>query len=257
MNTVRAVAWSLGDRLQVRELEAWPPVVGGSPTVLAAPRGGFAVLFRFGGAAAVGVDREGEDELLAKVRPFVEDPRERPFSETVTLRVDPDREDGLDPNGEIHLRALDVGRVQVVGSVLAKSAFLTDYEERVGPVFDRIDTIARRLEAARLPGRGGDLLREIGAVLRIQSRMVGRAEVSEKPEVTWDDPELDRLYERLAVEFELRDRDLALTRKLELISTAASTYLDLLTDRRSLRVEWYIVALILVEIALVVYEMWR
>ena len=43
-------------------------------------------------------------------------------------------------------------------------------------------------------------------------RMVGRVEVAEKPEIVWDDPRLDRLYERLATEYELRDRDRALSR---------------------------------------------
>jgi uncharacterized Rmd1/YagE family protein len=86
--------------------------------------------------------------------------------------------------------------------------------------------------------------------------MVGRAEVGEKPEITWDAPELDRLYEKLAKEYELRDREQALARKLDLISQAANTYLRLLSDRRTLRVEWYIVILILAEIILLFLYEW-
>jgi uncharacterized Rmd1/YagE family protein len=78
--------------------------------------------------------------------------------------------------------------------------------------------------------------------------MVGRVEVGEKPAMTWDEPELDRLYERLAQEFELPDRDRALTRKLEVISDVAGTYLELLDTRKSHRLEWYIVILIVAEI---------
>jgi uncharacterized Rmd1/YagE family protein len=106
-----------------------------------------------------------------------------------------------------------------------------------------------------VPASGKDLVREIGEVMLIRTRMVGRVEVSEKPEITWDDSELDRLYERLATEFELRDRDRALSRKLELISDVASTYLELLDTRKSRRLEWYIVILILVEIVLFVWEL--
>jgi len=84
---------------------------------------------------------------------------------------------------------------------------------------------------------------------------VGRVEVTEKPEIVWDDPELDRLYERLATEYELRDRDRALSRKLDLISRTAETYLDLINARQTLRVEWYIVILIVMEIVLSLYEM--
>ena len=46
-------------------------------------------------------------------------------------------------------------------------------------------------------GRRRSLLSRISDVLSIQARTVGRVEVSEKPELTWDRPDLDRLYERL------------------------------------------------------------
>lgn len=83
-----------------------------------------------------------------------------------------------------------------------------------------------------------------------QQEMVGRIEVSEKPDLLWDHPELERLYARLEAEYELRDRYRALERKLELISRTAATVLDILQARRNLRVEWYIVILIVVETAL-------
>ena len=47
----------------------------------------------------------------------------------------------------------------------------------------------------------------------------------------------------------------ATLRKLELIGDTAQTLLDLLQNRRSLRVEWYIVILIVVEIVLTLYEL--
>ena len=56
-------------------------------------------------------------------------------------------------------------------------------------------------------------------------------------------------------EYEIRDRHVALERKLRLINDTAATLLDLLQARRSLRVEWYIVILIVVEILLTLYEL--
>jgi uncharacterized Rmd1/YagE family protein len=46
-------------------------------------------------------------------------------------------------------------------------------------------------------------------------------------------------------------------RKLSLISRSAQTALDLLEQRSTRRVEWYIVVLILVEILLTVFSMLR
>ena len=52
----------------------------------------------------------------------------------------------------------------------------------------------------------------------------------------------------------MRERQLALERKLEVISRTAETVLDLLQARRSLRVEWYIVILIVMELLLSLYQ---
>jgi uncharacterized Rmd1/YagE family protein len=60
---------------------------------------------------------------------------------------------------------------------------------------------------------------------------------------------------RLESEFELRERHLALERKLDLISRTAETLLKLLNNNRALRVEWYIVILIVAEIMLTLYEL--
>lgn len=92
-------------------------------------------------------------------------------------------------------------------------------------------------------------------MLLIQHKMVGHVEVLEKPDVLWDHPELERFYARLRDEYELRERERALNRKLELVSRTVATLLELIQNRRSLRVEWYIVLLILFEIALTLYGM--
>jgi uncharacterized Rmd1/YagE family protein len=73
--------------------------------------------------------------------------------------------------------------------------------------------------------------------------------------VLWENPELDRLWKRLESEYEIGERQIALERKLEMLSGTAETLLGMLQDRRTLRVEWYIVILIVVEIFLTLYEL--
>jgi uncharacterized Rmd1/YagE family protein len=251
-----ARAWFLGTRIQLRDFERGGDL-GLNPLALSAGRRSLAIVFRFGVVCAMDLDRDEEGELLARVRSAVVGPFDEPELEECEIAVDEESGDRVDAEGRIHLRDSSVERMQVVAEVLAKSTVLAHHEERVASVFDRIERLAAELREGGTPARGRDLVREIGGVLQIQSQMVGRVEVTEKPEITWDRPDLDRLYERLAAEYELRDRDVALTRKLELVSQGAQTYLDLLTTRRSLRVEWYIVALIAVEIAISVWERLR
>ena len=89
----------------------------------------------------------------------------------------------------------------------------------------------------------------------MQQKMVGRVETGEKPELLWDHPELERLYVRLAEEYELRERDRALDRKLDVISRTVETLLGLVQTRSSLRVEGYIVLLIVAEVLLSTYPL--
>ena len=106
--------------------------------------------------------------------------------------------------------------------------------------------------------RGGtrEHLKHIGALLLIESRMVGRAEIGDKPELLWEHPRLEGLNALLEDEFEIHERLAALDRKLELAARTERTLVDLMSTRHALRVEWYIVALIAFEILLTLYAMW-
>jgi uncharacterized Rmd1/YagE family protein len=73
--------------------------------------------------------------------------------------------------------------------------------------------------------------------------------------VLWDRPGLERLYARLADEYELKERSQAIDRKLTLVSDTVRTLLDLVQDQRSVRLEWYIIGLIFIEILLSGYEL--
>lgn len=88
----------------------------------------------------------------------------------------------------------------------------------------------------------------MGQTLLIQTKIIGRVEVDEKPDLLWDMPELERMFSRLEDEYELRERHNALKQKLELIYQTADAMMGLLSDKRTLHVEWYIVILIVVDI---------
>ena len=152
--------------------------------------------------------------------------------------------------------AAAIERLQLVADILGKSVVLAQYESKVSQSFERIEPFAANLEKRSPAGRQArELLRYIGSVMLSEHNMVGRVEVAEKPDLLWERPELERLYLRLQDEFEINDRHAALERKLELISRTAHTVLELLQNRRNLRVEWYIVILIVFEIILSLYEM--
>ncbi len=229
--------------------------VADRPLVLAAPDQGGAVIFRYGAAVLFGMTPESEQKLIASLG--VKEPLAKPEFELVDLRIDGDADAGPDiEDGVIFIPDDSLPRLQVIAEALGKSVVLAHYESSIAQTFDRIEPLAQNLsEHGGVGKRVRELLEHIGGALLSEQRMVGRVEVREKPEMLWENAELERFYARLEREYELRERANALERKLDLISRTARTALDLLQQRRNLRVEWYVVTLIVIEILLTLYQM--
>jgi len=245
----------LGERLDTRALEGTGPLAT-APLAVPLPEGGVAVLFRYGVVVLFGAARHDADRFVAAVVGNITEPLAVPEREDAQILIQPGSEQHVDTAGNILLRERTIERLQLVADVLAKNLVLAHYETGIAALFDHIEPLAATL---RKKGRSGassrELLRHIGNVLAMQHKMVGRVETTEKPELLWEHPELERLYVRLADEYELRDRDRALDRKLDVISRTVETLLGLVQTRSSMRVEWYIVLLILAELALAAYSL--
>jgi uncharacterized Rmd1/YagE family protein len=245
----------LGERLDTRALERDQPL-GVAPLAVAIPGGGVGVLFRYGAIVLFGHATAAGDDFIASLMPKVSAALAVPERDDVRVWVRAEADEQVDPAGNIVLRQKTTERLQLVADILAKSLVLSYYETRIAEIFDRIEPLAAMLrEKGRAGASGKELLRHIGDVLLIQQKMVGRVETDEKPELLWEHPELERLYMRLAEEYELRDRDRALDRKLDVISRTVETLLGLVQTRSSLRVEWYIVLLIIAELLLTTYPL--
>ena len=250
----KARAVLLGERLDLRALGG-ANALATSPLAVAVQGGGVAVLFRYGVAVFFDVAAMEEVSFLERLRPFVTRPYERPETEEVGIAVEPQAKDGVRP-GSVVFEGCTIERLQLVADLLSKSVLLALYEARVSAEFYRVEPLAADLaEQGRIPGQERALLKNIGAMLLIESRMVGRAEISEKPELLWEQPGLESLFVRLQDEFEIRERHLALERKMNLLSHTAQSVQQLISARHSIRVEWYIVILIVFEIILTLYEL--
>jgi uncharacterized Rmd1/YagE family protein len=213
------------------------------------------VLFRYGAVVLFDVPVEEETSLLRSLSPLVIEGAAVMETEDLDIRIVPGVDEGFS-GGVLQMNAASTERLQTVAEVLAQSMVLAEYEETIAATFDRVEPLAQQMKQRGTTNWSpGKLRRDMGETLLSLHRMVGRVEVGEKPEILWDHPELEPLYLRLEREFEIRERKLALERKLELISRTVETQLELLQAKHSLRVEWYIVILIIVEILLTLYEL--
>ncbi len=253
IHTLEISAWFLGSRLELRELEPNRAVAHAPLTLAIAPLK-WIVAFRFGAVVCIGLDECDERRWLQRLRSRITGEVDQPEHEQAQLVIDPDQYDSVNADGQLVIVEASIERIQIIAQILAKSVVLAHYEKTVASAFERLETLIERLRQGLSPRKGRDVINEVGKALTILTRTVGRVEVSEKPDLTWDSPWLDRLYQRLASEYELHDRDLILSRKLDLLWRISETYLDLLNNRQGHRLEWYIIILILIEIALTLAE---
>ncbi|MCL1886712.1 MAG: RMD1 family protein [Betaproteobacteria bacterium] len=242
----------IGNRLDLRIMEESDALASNPLTIRA--ENGIAVLYRHGVVVFFGVDPLYEAVVRERLKSLISEPYSNPEIEEITVRVDPAEREGMRGN-TVFISEISVERLQIIADVLAKSVVLAEYEAKIAHNFDRIEPLAKNMEmSGRISGTAKELLQNIGAMLLSEHLMVGRVNIPEKPEVLWENPALQGLYSRLEDEFEILERHAAMERKLNLISRTAETLLDLLNNRHSNRLEWYIIILIAVEIILSLYS---
>jgi uncharacterized Rmd1/YagE family protein len=244
----------LGERLDTAGLER-SDVISTTPLAFRVGEGGYAVLFRYGVAVLIGLTPLAEDEVLRALRPRVHMPFDKIEAEVATIEVAPNQDDQILPGGPIGVKDLTPPRLLVIADVLAKNVALIRDEREVSRVFEVIEPFAAELARSGRSQNRRAMLRTIGQALLVHHRMSGRVEVEEKPDVLWDNPHLERLFARLADEYELKERASGVTRKLRVIDETARALTDLIDTQRSLRLEAAIVLLIVVEIAITLYEL--
>jgi uncharacterized Rmd1/YagE family protein len=244
----------LGDRIDTSGLER-TDVLSTNPLAFRAGKDGVVTVFRYGVVVLFNLAVLEEDEVLRSLRIRVIRPIELREDETATIEIAPDKDEQILPGGPILLRTITPEHMLVIADALAKSVVLARDEREVSAVIEIVEPFARQLaEQGRTPGGRRAILKHIGNALLVQHRVSGRVAVADKPDVIWDRPDLERLYARLQDEYELTERADALSRKLAVISETAEVLTDMIDTKRSLRLEFIIVMLIVFEIVITAYQ---
>jgi uncharacterized Rmd1/YagE family protein len=255
----RIRALLLSDRIDTANLG--PTDIEGNGVVSTVPltyrfgKDGVVTLFRYGVAVLMCLSPAEEEEVLRTLSARLIGPIMPREEEIAQIVIAPDKDDQVLPGGPISLKSAGAEHLVVVADALSKSVVLARDEREVAAVFEVVEPFARQLaEKGRTAGGRRAILRHIGNALLVQQRVSGRVAVTEKPDVVWDRPDLDRLYGRLEDEYELKERAEALTRKLSVIAETAEVLTDIMDTARSLRLEIIIVVLIAVEIVIAAYQ---
>jgi uncharacterized Rmd1/YagE family protein len=253
LHDLQARALLLGDRLDLRLFKIADCLATTPLTLEVGTGSGIAVLFRYGVVVLFGVKLEDEIKFIDSLKPLLTNPYFTPETEELDIHCGM-KSIGVQ-SGAVSLDAVSLEALQVIADALSKNLVLTLYEKKVAGEFDKIEPLAQELAThGKVSGGSNKLLSKIGHMLLIEHRMVGRAEIGDKPETLWNFPQLEGLYASLEDEFELIERQSALDRKLGLISDTAQTLADVWDNKQLHKLEWYVIGLILFEIVLSLHE---
>jgi uncharacterized Rmd1/YagE family protein len=94
----------------------------------------------------------------------------------------------------------------IVAYTIAKSVALEQIEARVKVVFDKMEEIIAMLDRGQLAIPDAELARTAATILNFKYRSLSHIMILDKPDISRDIEEADRLYSTLANMFELNQR---------------------------------------------------
>ena len=154
--------------------------------------------------------------------------------------------------------AMTDAHVHLISQLLGQSVALEYLELEVTAALDQFEGVFKDMRhhgRVRLSTR--KILMRIGFSMETRNEVLNNIALFDKPEITWEVEDLERLHQRLVEFFELKERQETLWRKLDFLAEHTSMLFTFLSARKSLYLEWIIVILIALETLFFLVQAWR
>jgi len=205
-------------------------------------------VYPFGAIVTHDIPAEQREAELKRLRTAMPKLTAKVVREEYTVAEDPAFKTGI-VDGVLRLDRFTPERAGIVALTVAQSAAMEYYESLVEDLFARTGSLIEFMERrGTVPVRTRPLHRFIGEAIITRTEVLSVLHLLDKPDEAWDDPAMDRIYDDLRGEFDLRDRYAALELKLRSIQESLELLVDVARDRRLLLLEITVVLLILLEL---------
>lgn len=213
-------------------------------------------VYAFGVVALFNFDKKAAGKAVRQALKLGLDPLEKAVADEYEVVIDPERKISVEFEAA-YLPRLDPDQLGIVAEVLAQSAAIEFVEGRVAEIVDRFRKVTEGLEeGGRIRSTDKEVMKVIGSGRSIVQYVVASLALLDKPEQTWEDKELESLFTAMRKMFELEDRFRAIEFRLDFIHETSSLVLDILENKRSVNLELWIIFLFVIDLVLVVYEIW-
>ena len=210
----------------------------------------YAVMTKFGTVTFWNVPVRLRQQFLNEIQPYVKNKRSSySYDEDTKVLIGGSVEKVTFE--KIYSESLGVEKIKIISHVLSQSVALERYEEDIEESLTELEGIVENL---KLRGKAflseKELLKQIGRVLSVKQTVISHLSIFDKPDEIWESPELERLYNRMDAEYDLRARFDVLDKKANYLSDISKMMMEFLAGKRSDFLEIIIIVLIVFEIGL-------
>ena len=251
-------ALAIGRGIDLKKILKKPlyPIAEKERNLVVLQPGGESFIFVYSFGVLVFFNVEQDQKEAKKFHKFVHSPISKWPREDYAVAVGAESE--VVTFDEARLKEFSLDKLIIIATVLAQSSAMDYIENVVDEVLRKFEYININLERkSELMVSGRDLIKTIGTTNLILQQILARLALLDKPDIAWDAPELAVLFGHMRKLYELDDRFRSIEFKLSSIEDNSKGLLSILQTRRAERLEIIIIVLIVVEVFLFVYEIFR
>lgn len=213
-------------------------------------------VFSFGAITFIGLDSEQTDSFILNFTANVSVKRFlKLLWEDYELRIN-SKSKIIVKSNEVSLPRFEEEASLIISRIMAQSVAMDHYEQLADRVFENFSPINRTLmRKGRLAISRKNLLRTIGLNNVIMQKIISKLHILDEPDIVWEDDLMWSLYDRLHSMFDLEDRFKTIEYKLRFVQENSQILLESMQGRRETILELSIIALILIEVLLFVYDL--
>lgn len=214
------------------------------------------LLFSFGSVVVL----NGEEKWVDQITAYLQDNKcckllenWKHFTDDYDLREE-EKEDNCD-DSTAYLHVINPYHIELSAVVLAKSVALERNEFQIEQILNRAEGLIERLENGKMRMGDKKLGGMFASVLRHEYDSISYVLILDKPDITWTMNDANDYYENLSTIFELADRYEILRQKTDTLRHVVEGFTAVNHGMRSYIMEMIIIILILVEVVLMLLEL--
>lgn len=212
-------------------------------------------IFSFGSAVFFNLEHHEVNDIityLARIEKSI-DSNGRNFEDDYEIIIK--EEEGLTISNDcLILNEIHHPQYDIVSTVLAKSVSLNKVEYEINLLMDSLEELVALLGKGDLRPKEKLLAKIWSRILGFKYNTISNLMLLDKPDITWDDVNAEKLYEKMSDFFELRHRYYIVKHKMDTLEDITQAFESLTQAKKSNRLEWIIIILISFEIIITLIE---